>query len=243
MNFVETTRIFNVKCNTLMIARATQPVPQVAMLTNHPFVSSIFWYDMNATGNGEEGRLNYKDLSDPAIYAEWVKMFEGIVDRCETLKEVYNLWRAPYKLTFMKFCGEFLSEKDFAELLADAWVTEENPNMDVNVSQGEALKMFRKAPKEYLMQPEELAYYQALPEELDVYRGVAVGRKYLGLSWTDDVEKARWFMHRFDTDEKKGRLLKAHVRKDKVIAYFNSRNEKELVLDIYKCRGAITPIG
>lgn len=208
--------------------------PMFGGIVIHPFVSTNIWGEKMM----ETKDMNELDLTKEEVYQKWLIRFKEIVNQ-SNLPLVYNLWRDPWKLTFMKYCGEFLSEQDYAEYLADAWVTEENPNMDANVSRQEALKMFKKCKKEYLMVEEDLEYYKNLPEKVTVYRGVAKGRIDLGLSWTDDKDKAIWFKNRWHSN---GRLLKVTVSKKDIIAYFNTRSEKECLLDVFKYKDKIKEV-
>ena len=76
--------------------------------------------------------------------------------------------------------------------------------------------------------------YKNLPESIRVYRGVAVGRNPKGLSWTNNLEKARWFSNRFNNENEVGYIQTVVVNKKDILAYFNTRNEDELVCDIRK---------
>lgn len=242
-----TTNLYAVKEMTKEIAKIMPPTDSgCAGIAIHPFIENMIWYERTFR-NGVKS-IEVDDLSnvptgvysfaDPKVYAEWRKEFDKKVDSCKNVTEVYMLWRDPWKLTFMKFCGEFLGAKQFAEFLADAWVTEENPNMDVNVSRQEALKMFKGAVKKFLMTEEDYEVYKSLPEEFDVYRGVACGREPYGLSWTNDKEKAIWFKNRWHREGKECFLLKAHINKKDMVAYFNTRNEKEVLLDVFAVKKA-----
>lgn len=93
------------------------------------------------------------------------------------------------------------------------------------------------------MTEEDYLYYNNLPSEIEVFRGVSKGRVELGLSWTDNREKAIWFMERFK-GKKMGeqKLLKATIRKDDVLAYFNTRNEQEIVVDVFAIQDKIERI-
>lgn len=143
---------------------------------------------------------------------------------------VYILIRKSYRLTFLKYIKEYLSTGDFSSLLADAWVSSENPNQDVNVSVGMAAHWFRQADKKILMDADDYKIYNELPEEFLLYRGVSIGRNPKGLSWTRNIETAKWFAHRFDTDKKQGYIQMATAYKKDVLAYFNSRGEDEIVI-------------
>lgn len=81
-----------------------------------------------------------------------------------------------------------------------------------------------------LMMPGELQALAALPEVIPIYRG---GRSAAGLSWTVDKRKARWFATRWSQSHK---LYSAAVEKKHVIAYFEARGEKEIVVERRRLR-------
>lgn len=237
----KTTDLDGVKEQTIILARAVQPtiIKDLPFLCIHPFFNSPIWSEQmikDGFGKAITDIPEKYDLTKTETYEKWLMTFEERINKCTDLRYIYMFYDNPWKLTFMRFCGQYLSKKDYAEYLANAWISEENPNMDSNVSISKAISMFKQCPKEYLMCEEDLAYYHALPEEIDVYRGVAQGRVKLGLSWTDDIEKAKWFQHRFGDDN---HLLHLKVKKKNVLAYFNTRGEKEIVLDVMKYKKEI----
>lgn len=92
--------------------------------------------------------------------------------------------------------------------------------------------LFQKCKKEHLMCKEDYENYKKLPDKFIVYRGVAVGRNPHGLSWTLNLETAKWFANRFNNDKKTGYIEKAVVRKSDMFAYFNTRGEDEIVCNV-----------
>lgn len=70
-----------------------------------------------------------------------------------------------------------------------------------------------------------------------------------GLSWTIDQSKAEWFARRFAmlTHLGQPRLMEGIVKKKDVLAYFNGRKEKEIVVDPANVRSmkatAVQPAG
>lgn len=152
----------------------------------------------------------------------------------QDLVGLYMMIRTPYKLTWLKHVMPYLCIEDLSHYLADAWVMEENPNQDANCSIPFLIKTFKKCDKQLLMTEKDYQVYVNLPEEVEVYRGVAVNRNPKGLSWTATLSKAQWFANRFNNKDKKGYVQKATVNKQNILAYFNTRNEDELVCDIRK---------
>jgi len=203
-------------------------------LCNHPYTMSNI-----VMIGGPHGDVQMIDITDKDNFKLWANDLSRRIDSLKRVIDIYILVRDPYKLTFLKFVKEYLSEEDFTELFADAWVDEENPNMDANVSLKTAVSWFKECKKELLMVKEDLEYYNSLPDEVTVYRGVAVGRVPNGLSWTDKLKTAKWFAHRYDKDEETGYVQKAVVPKSKILAYFNTRNEDELVVDTFAIKNEI----
>lgn len=190
----------------------------------HPFLTTSIIYTKSGL---------FDAFENPDKLEEYYQYMEEEIDKGDLYK-IYVLIRKPYRLTFVKHCDPYLSEKDLAELFADAWVSTENPNQDVNCPLSYLIKMFKRCDKQYLMQEKDYKVYQSLPETLTIYRGVAVGRNPKGLSWTQNLEKAKWFAHRFDNDEKQGYIQVATAKKEHVLAYFNTRNEDEIVYNTKK---------
>lgn len=169
-------------------------------------------------------------LEDKEGLSDILDYYSNRIIKAGDISNIYTLIRDSYKLTFFKFISNYLSVKDYAEYLADAWTISENPNQDVNVSLAQAERLFKKANKKYLMTAKEYKIYSDLPDTFTVYRGVAVRRNPKGMSWTRNKSTAAWFASRFDTDEERGYIQSATAHKKDVLAYFNSRNEDEIVI-------------
>lgn len=70
-----------------------------------------------------------------------------------------------------------------------------------------------------------------------IYRGVAgtgAARRVRGFSWTGDFDKAVWFAKRFKIILNKPMVYEATVDKEMVLAYSDSRDEKEFLCRIPK---------
>lgn len=191
-------------------------------IAQHPFTNSTHSF------LPKEGMI---DLRNEDSYKKWIREMERMIDIWD-LDRIFLMVNNPWNLTWLKYIKPYLSKEDFSRMLRDSWIEEENPNMDANVSIATAIKWFKEADKKYLMSDEEYSYWESLPEELTLYRGVSVGRKKYGLSWTDDKEVAKWFQQRFAHGKKQGALLMAKINKKHCLCYFNGRNEREIVLDV-----------
>ena len=105
--------------------------------------------------------------------------------------------------------------------------------------------MFQEASAEDLMNLDERRKLAELPDEIEIYRGVTEKNKdnILAMSWTMKQETAEWFANRF---KGKGKVYRAKIRKEDILAVFLGRNESEVIVDpknlkeISLCEPAIT---
>lgn len=190
----------------------------------HPYYESAYQGLMT-----DEGLKMVDITEDESAFEKVQGMYLDRIAQAELAEEVFLIMRTSYWLAFLKYTEPYLSRKDFSKMLGEVWTTEENPNGDVNVNPRSSAAMFKRANKKFLMDDDEYAIYENLPDEFTVYRGVANGRVEKGLSWTRKKSEARWFSNRFNTPNKKGYILKGTIKKDKVLAYFNRRDENEIV--------------
>ncbi len=111
--------------------------------------------------------------------------------------------------------------------------------MDINCSVAEIVRWFKSADKHILMTEEEYKIYENLPDNVMVFRGVGKKSNPYGISWTFDRDVAQWFSERFKVTDKKGEkeyIEKATIDKKYILAYFNGRDEQEVIVDIYKIK-------
>lgn len=143
---------------------------------------------------------------------------------------VYMLLNKTYAMTFLKFAKHAMSKRDFSKTLATAWICSENPNNDPNLSLSELLSLFRLADHNHLMSAEECQKYFSLDDEITVYRGVTShnSKNVRALSWTLNKNVAEWFATRFGES---GVVYQAIIDKPNVLAYFDGRNESEVIVN------------
>jgi hypothetical protein len=87
-----------------------------------------------------------------------------------------------------------------------------------------------------LMNPNELEFYNSLPEEVEIYRGLTIAEqnsKNFGVSWTLKKEVAEFFAYKylrnFSTEAEAKTVQHLIVNKKNIIAYFNGRDEHEVI--------------
>jgi len=193
------------------------------MIVHHPFASSGF---MILPGTNE-----ILDITASMESREkWRDYLGKKIDEAKSAYEIFLMLNKTYALTFIKYAKDGLSAAEFSEILADAWIKAEAPNMDVNVSKMELVELFSQADKKSLMTEAEQKRFADLTETVTVYRGVTSynAKNVRALSWTLDRSKAEWFAHRFSED---GKVYQAQINKADILAIFTSRNESEVVLN------------
>lgn len=79
-----------------------------------------------------------------------------------------------------------------------------------------------------MMTPQERDELAAMPDVLDVFRGVEDEAHLQGLSWTLDERQAIWFAGR-GNGQTRGTVAHGRVRRDVVVAYLTGRNEREII--------------
>ena len=157
-----------------------------------------------------------------------VRVYTDEINRKLFVQDLFLIIRRPYRLFLFKLVKDYLSYEDYAKMLAFVWNDAENPNQDANVSISDIIGFFEKADKKHLMTFGEYVRYNDLPETFVVYRGVAKGRARMGLSWTQNIEKANRYSKRFGDD---GYVLKGLAKKINVLAYFNEHGQDQIVID------------
>ncbi len=195
------------------------------VVVQHPFTSS----GMVATPSDEGIRLMNITESD-AVFSRWQDFMKAQIDHAKSAYQIYMMTNKPYALTFLKMAAPFLSQKDFSEILSDAWMRSENPNLDPNITTSKLISMFKKADPEVLMDGEEREQLAELDDTVTIYRGVTSYNddNIRAMSWTLDQKTAEWFAHRFDED---GTVYEAQIPKQYILALFNGRGESEVIVE------------
>lgn len=212
-NLPQVKATFKTLCSTIKIK------PLDFYMTSHPFTNSIYVCS----------KTRILILTNSEDYNEWESKLFNLIDRTESAIKLFFLINKPYLLTTLKLIKPYLSLADFSNILSYAWTSSENPNKDVNVNINTLIKWFKEADKLSLMDKEEYITYQNLPNELVLYRGISTKSNPKGISWTRNLETAKWFANRFSASN--NYILKAKVTKKDMLCYFNSRNEDEVIIN------------
>ena len=195
------------------------------MIVQHPFTSS------GMVAAPTENGLAMLDITqgDENLSA-WRRLMVKQIDQAKNAYHIYMMLNKPYALSFLSLADPHLSQKDFSEILADAWIRSENPNMDKNFVKKSLVDMFKKADQSILMDGEEKEVFDSFDDTVTIYRGVTSynAKNIKALSWTTDYQTAEWFAHRFGEE---GTVYEAQISKEHILAFFNGRNESEVIVD------------
>lgn len=195
------------------------------VVVQHPFTSS----GMVAIPS-DEGIKHVDITKSPEELVSWQNYMKAQIDEAKSAYHIYMMTNKPYSMTFLKFAKPHLSQKDFSEIFADAWIRSENPNLDKNFKQKELLQMFKDAAPHILMDKDEQKQLVELDDTVTVYRGVTTynAKNIKALSWTLEQKTAEWFANRFGED---GTVYEAQIPKQHIYALLNGRGESEIIVD------------
>lgn len=143
------------------------------------------------------------------------------------------LWlhERPYRLFAFGEIQEELDEETYWQLLGEIWVDSENIWQNEEEWKTYLDPADRNLREQFIMDEDDQAMLDMLPDKIKVYRGFTVEGRENGLSWTTDSIRAKWFARRFVVeDDERARVAIGWVAKADVIAHFNRRNESEIVV-------------
>jgi hypothetical protein len=185
--------------------------PRLGTTIKHPLVFSIMHHSSRNAWVNE----SYKVKTEACKEALKAKKFASYI----------FLHERPYRFDAFVRVMHLMKDKEYWELLADAWVDSEN--LWQNLPQWKKLLKSTRKGREFFMTPEEREFLKKLPDTVTVYRGYQPGKNKSGLSYTLDEKKAEWFANRFT---KTGEVHVRTVKREKIFAYLNGRGESEIIL-------------
>lgn len=184
----------------------------------HPYVFQIP-YDPHLAGMANVTYERKKEAIQEAI-------------RDKNWGRYFLLIERPYRIdAFEQVCWR-LTNKEFWEELGDLWTDTENLWQN-HETWRELLTCGRRDRRKYLMTEDERQFIKALGgpgcKTVTVYRGTcAPDGMGAGFSWTLNRPKAEWFARRFQHIGPE-KVIVGTLRKSKIIAYFDRRNEWEII--------------
>lgn len=203
-----------------------RPVEPVGLLmVDHPVFASAFVGPKltleQLQNRGSLGDLDFYTVLNPDGLKKATANYEEIIDKTDSASQLAILIQGRYRLQWLGDIRPYLSGCDFASILNVAWVSGVAKDIE------EAFRWFESCKPDELMSESELAVFNNIPNEITLYRGVKKGLRDDGLSWTDDISIAEWFVTRHGDH---GHVLKMIAKKEEILAYFDSRQEREYIV-------------
>jgi len=164
-----------------------------------------------------------------------MKLFDKIVEHAKEMKNslstLFICMSSPYRIQFLHLIKDYITKEELSEQFEWIWVQTEFPHQyPVKM----LLDLFKASDPNVLMNAEERAKFDELPDEIVIYRGLqATKAKAKGLSWTLNLEKAKWFANRW---KKTNKIFKTTIKKKDVFALFTGRGEDEIIINPYKIK-------
>ena len=136
------------------------------------------------------------------------------------------------RFDFLNFLYKYnvITDQECADTLYSIWTMQER-FYDCGMAKTKMIKFMKMAEKSLVL-PDDI---DKLSDDsvITIYRGVKEN-DYKGLSWTIDKNTAIWFAKRFSNGD--CYVFTGQLKKKDIIAYFNNRDEAEIVCDYRKIK-------
>jgi hypothetical protein len=187
----------------------------------------------------------------PAMHAHYNGLYDQKKAAIEQAAQERNwskyihMYERPYRLVALLRAAEAGLDEDpmaYWKLVGEVWRDSESINHDLD--QWGEIWGAETPDRAACMEKKEQTALARLPEFIDIWRGIGHEAAADGLSWTTDIEQAKWFAKRFvGFGGRKALLVSGHVHKEHVLAYFLARNEHEIVVFPENVEGmTVTPL-
>lgn len=177
-------------------------------------------------------------LEDYKDYQELMRNSEILVNASHFVKnngkesfdsKIISCSKSDYMKVFSKYQDSFTDEQ-YWKNLSYCYTLQDYMRLPYEVYKG--LFNSKREQKKFLMNEEESAFFEKLPQFITIYRGGLKDEKDTGygISWTLNIAVAQQFV-----DRNKHLILgelflhEIVIPKSKVVAYFNDRKEEEII--------------
>lgn len=201
---------------------------QFPLIVKHPFYEYTTF-----PAYKEDGSFELVEITTEEGLAVARNHYERLIDEVTSYCDFIALVRKPYLPIFFKYTESEASPDDQARFLSEMWTVVEFINRNLSISPEAFISIFKKCNKAVLMEKEDFKVYNSFPEEVTVYRGIHGSKGSIrALSWTTDKSIAEFFASRFDHSG--GIIYSAKIKKQDILAYFDTRSEKEVIVNFKK---------
>lgn len=209
--------------------------------------SNVYWFLFNETGIACDN-MNFVTVKDNPD-----EFFNGFYKFFEKEKLCFDfvlmMVHKSQMINFIVLFEEYLTDKQLGMCIRKAWIESEFPNVyERNSDWFDYSEYFSRVDKKYVMTKKEMEKYENLPNTIICYRGVFSDEFKCGMSFSLDIDMAKWFSKRFSKQDSSGmiflsingiklddkiqydpKVYKLTVNKEDILAYFE--REDEVVVD------------
>lgn len=198
-------------------------------IINHPFSEHGYFNDTDP----ETKEKSYTYIGASAeVYQRFEEQTRAFIEETETPDSFFLYISKQFQSLFLKCISPYLSAQDLGTCLNAVWTC---ANLGF-LNKSDMVQLFQMSDPKTLMSDSERKFLEQLPDTVEIYRGVTKRGERIarGMSWTVDLDRARWFAGRCET---KGYVYKAAILKSDILAYFDGRQEAEIVVNTRKLVG------
>ena len=201
---------------------------KMGFIASHPFTNS--WVTSLPKDGERFGEM--VDLHNEDSAERWREHLREQIDRADLL-HIFMMMNKPYILNFIKFIEPYLNDSDLGYVLGSWWMMIEQISLDDSITGQDIVEWFTRADKDKLMDEEDRASFDALPDMVTVYRGVTSHNKKQkkAFSWSTSRKTAEWFANRFQTGT--GEVWTLTVPRERILCSFEGRGEHEVIVNLY----------
>lgn len=185
----------------------------IGLCLKHPLVFAVPYWPQQAPMYNAQFRHQQEQVEKVRANGEW--------------ESYIWLHERPYRLNALTKVMEHLSDQRYWELVGKFWTDSENIFQNFKIWR--SLWSSRRPLRQLAMDAEEQAIFGGLAETVTIYRGYQYNASMRGMSWTVDRDRAIWFARRF-ARRAAPKLATVTVARSKILAYFDGRNESEVVV-------------
>jgi hypothetical protein len=192
-----------------------------SIMIHHPLIIELF-YDPSRCGFVNHHYTYKKEMAEKAFSERDWGHYIGLHERGYRFEALLRAVRAG------------LSGEEYWKQVS--WVWTDSENIYQHLKEWKALWSRSDIDRAAIMDEDEVAKLESLPETIQVWRGTQHKKLTNGLSWTLDKDKAIWFARRWLRKKQKPYLVHGEVKKSDVKALFLSRGENEIVSPLVKVK-------
>lgn len=172
----------------------------------------------------------YSIMDNDAAIPKTIRMYKDSIEKMKNIGSVVRSVNKPCRLQFLYLIQNELSPDEMGKLLSETWTRISTP-YNRGVPLPAIVKWFKKASRQSLMVENELAYYDSLPDEFTVYRGIGPESNKNGLSYTLSLDEAERFANPYQNNRDNGYVLTGTAKKKDVLACLYGLTGPEILIE------------